>query len=73
LAGNRTSLPEIAGDAAVLVDPDSTDSIRDGLARLLSDDRLRTELVSKGAERLKGFTWAAAARALAAGFERAMG
>lgn len=73
LAGNRTSLPEVAGDAAVLVDPDSTDSIRDGLTRLLADARLRTELVAKGTERLKEFTWAAAARVLAAGFERAMG
>lgn len=72
LAGNRTSLPEVAGGAAVLVDPDSTDDIRDGLTRLLADDRLRAELVAKGTERVKAFTWAATARTLAAGFERAI-
>lgn len=73
LAGNRTSLPEIAGDAAVLVDPDSTEAIRTGLARLLVDDRLRAELVAKGTERLKGFTWAATARVLGDAFEQAIG
>jgi alpha-1,3-rhamnosyl/mannosyltransferase len=73
LCGDRTSLPEVAGDAAVLVDPDSTDSIREGLARLLSDDAFRAELVGKGTERVGQFTWTAAAEVLATGFERAMG
>lgn len=69
LAGNRTSLPEVAGDAAVLVDPDSTEALRDGLARLLGDAGLRAELSVKGTERLKQFTWAEAARVVAESFE----
>src|SRR5581483_6679005 len=40
LTSNRTSLPEVAGDAAILVDPDDVESIRDGLARMLSDQEL---------------------------------
>jgi len=73
LTGNRTSLPEVAGDAAVLVDPDSTDDIRDGLSRLLSDAGLRAELAAKGTERLKQYTWAGTARVVAEAFEKAIG
>ncbi len=72
LAGNRTSLPEVAGDAAVLVDPDSTEAIRDGLTRLLSDAALRADLSAKGTERLKLFTWADTARVVAETFEAAL-
>lgn len=73
LAGNRTSLPEVAGDAAVLVDPDSTEAIRDGLTRLLGDAGLRAELTAKGTERLKLFTWADTARLVAETFVAAVG
>ena len=73
LAGNRTSLPEVAGDAAELVDPDDTASVRDGLARLLSDPDLRQRLRDRGTERLQAFTWDAAAEAFAGVFERVAG
>ena len=72
LAGNRTSLPEVAGGAAVLVDPDSTEAIRDGLARLLGDGELRADLTAKGFERLKLFNWADSARTVAETFERVL-
>ena len=70
LAGDRTSLPEVAGDAAVLVAPDDTAAVRDGLARLLAEPALRDRLRDRGTERLKGFTWDAAAEAYAGVFER---
>jgi glycosyltransferase involved in cell wall biosynthesis len=70
LAANRTSLPEVAGDAAVLVDPDEVDSIRDGLARLLSDNDLRRRLVANGRERLQLFSWERCADTIAQVFVR---
>lgn len=60
LTSDRSALPEAAGEAAVLVDPEETDEIREGLTRLLHDDELRAKLSAAGAERVKEFTWRAA-------------
>lgn len=57
-----SALPEVAGDAAILVDPDDAEAIRDGLERLLGDEGLRDGLRRAGAERVRAFTWDAAAR-----------
>ncbi|MCB2153581.1 glycosyltransferase family 4 protein [bacterium] len=57
LAGRSGSLPEVAGEAALLVDPDDLDDIADGMARLLTDQGLRADLVSAGHERITGFDW----------------
>lgn len=57
LASNVTSLPEVAGDAALLVDPYSVEAIADGLARLLADAALRRELSGRGITRAAEFTW----------------
>ncbi len=70
LTADRTSLPEVVGDAGVLVDPDSTEAIADGLARLLGDESLRAELASRGFARLAGYTWDRVARQAAEVFER---
>ena len=56
-----SSLPEVAADAAVLIDPASVDAIRDGLDRLLADPELRAELSRRGRERERAFTWRRAA------------
>lgn len=61
LTSNRSALPEVAGDAALGVDPLDAEAIRDGLARLVSDEALRSALAEKGLERAKTFTWRAAA------------
>jgi alpha-1,3-rhamnosyl/mannosyltransferase len=71
LCGNKTSLPEVAGDAAVLIDPDDVDSLRDGLHALLTDDGLRQRLIARGAERLAGYTWEKVADTAAGVFEAA--
>lgn len=73
LTGDRSSLPEVAGDAAVLVDPTADGPVRDGLHALLTDDNLRATLVRRGFARAAGFSWPAAADATAAVFERAAG
>jgi glycosyltransferase involved in cell wall biosynthesis len=57
VCSNTTSLPEIAGDAAVLVDPTDYDAIADGLARVLRDAALRKGLIARGLEQAQKFSW----------------
>jgi len=71
LTSNVTSLPEVAGDAAVLVNPREVDRIAEGLERLLDDEVLRADLVARGVQRLRDFTWEACARRMVAVLEQA--
>ncbi|MCI0501789.1 MAG: glycosyltransferase family 4 protein, partial [Epsilonproteobacteria bacterium] len=57
LCSNVSSLPEVAGDAACYFDPYSEESIRDAVLRVLDDTDLRKDLISKGHEQLKKFSW----------------
>jgi glycosyltransferase involved in cell wall biosynthesis len=57
LTSNRAALPEVAGDAALLVAPESTDEIAAALERLTQDDVLRTELRPRGLIRAAEFSW----------------
>ncbi|MFC1925769.1 glycosyltransferase family 4 protein [Chloroflexota bacterium] len=57
ICSNTSSLPEIAGDAAVLIDPMSVEQLADGIISILSDDSLREDLTNKGLERASNFTW----------------
>ncbi len=52
-----SSLPEVVGDAAMLVDPYSTEDIARGLLRVLSDETVRTDLVKRGRVRAQAFSW----------------
>lgn len=52
-----SSLPEVAGQAALLVDPLEVDEIAEAILQLLHDPELRSELVERGYERLKEFDW----------------
>lgn len=54
-----SSLPEVAGGAALLVDPHDCESIADGLRRVLTDETLRRDLVQRGLERARQFSWSA--------------
>ncbi|HML15749.1 MAG TPA: glycosyltransferase family 1 protein [Bryobacteraceae bacterium] len=66
LTSNTSSLPEIAGDAALLADPRSTVEIANGLARLLDSESLRRKLGERGRARARQFSWeTCAARSLA--------
>jgi glycosyltransferase involved in cell wall biosynthesis len=62
VTSNVSSLPEVAGDAAALVDPYDPRSIADGIYRVLTDDRLRRELRTKGLARARQFSWEASVR-----------
>lgn len=73
LTSNLSSLPEVAGDAALLVDPHQTESIADGLRQLLTDETLRQGLVQRGFSRVELFTWEACARRVVSVFETVVG
>ena len=57
-----SSLPEVAGGAALLVDPQDVDAIGGALARVLADDALAAELRRRGLKRARGFSWERTAR-----------
>lgn len=57
ITSNVTSLPEVAGDAAILINPMDVDELKEAIERLENDPRLRSELVIKGYDRAKFFTW----------------
>jgi glycosyltransferase involved in cell wall biosynthesis len=59
VTSNLSSLPEVAGDAAVLVDPYQPEAIADGIERVLCDERLRRELRARGLARARQFSWEA--------------
>lgn len=57
ITSNTTSLPEVAGDAAISIDPMDVDGISEGMKRVLEDRDLVTMLKSQGLQRAKCFTW----------------
>jgi len=57
LTSDRSALPEVAGDAALLADPYETDAISAGLARLIEDEFLRQQLRTKGLARAANYPW----------------
>lgn len=57
VASNRSSLPEICGDAAVLFDPESTDDLQRALESVLSCERTRENLRAAGLQRAQQYTW----------------
>jgi len=57
IASKVTSLPEIAGDAAIFASPESPGSIRDCMIRIVREDGLRKDLIEKGRKRREQFSW----------------
>jgi glycosyltransferase involved in cell wall biosynthesis len=66
MTSNVSSLPEVAGEAAVLVDPGDVHAISKALSELVGDADLRAVLSAAGVARASRFTWEATARATAA-------
>ncbi len=62
LASNTSSLPEVVGDAGLLVDPYDVQAIADGIARLVNDEELRMSLRERGLRHAAGWTWERTAR-----------
>jgi len=57
ITSNVSSLPEVAGDAAMLIDPYQTDAIAGAMRRVLLDDRLRDDMRERGLARAREFSW----------------
>jgi glycosyltransferase involved in cell wall biosynthesis len=57
ITSNVTSMPEVAGDAALLVDPYDINSMQNAMTKLVNDEKLRSKLIEKGHVRSSKFTW----------------
>jgi glycosyltransferase involved in cell wall biosynthesis len=69
---DRSSLPEVAGEAALLFDPESPRAIAGAIEALLTDGALAERLRAAGRDRAVAFTWEATARGVLASYERAL-
>jgi len=68
----RPSLPEVVGDAALLFEPEDQTAVSAALRRVLTDEELRSELIARGRERVRLFTWERTAEATLASYRRAV-
>ena len=71
VCSNRSSLPEVVGDAALTVAPTDVDGLTDAMERVLFDEGTRTDLIARGYTRPPLFTWEKAAHKLVSCFPRA--
>ena len=60
ITSRSSALPEVAGDAAILLDPIDAEAIAGALLRLANDPDLRDDFARRGLERARGFTWESA-------------
>lgn len=72
ICSNTSSLPEVVGDAALLIDPRDPSDIANAIARVLTDQHLRDELRAKGFAQAAKFSWERAARETLAVYQRVM-
>ena len=70
ITSNTTSLPEVAGPGALLVDPTSPEALANAMTRLLSDAGLRDSLVTAGLQHVRRFDWQVSAAVLVASLRR---
>ena len=57
ITSNTSSLPEVVGEAGIMVNPYDTDSLVEAIRRVLTDDKLRDDMIRKGLEQAKKFSW----------------
>ena len=72
IASTASSLPEVVGEAGLLVDPLDVDALAAAMARVLTDPDLREHLRTAGLDRARGFTWEGAARQTVDSYRRAL-
>lgn len=72
ITSNVTSMPEVAGDAALLIDPFSVQSITEAMLKVSSDEVFRNSLIEKGKKRSENFTWQKSADRLWASIEKVL-
>lgn len=64
ITSDTSSMPEVAGDAAYLVDPFSTESIFNGMIKILTNESFKNNLIQKGFQRFSSFSWENAAKSV---------
>ena len=57
VASNVSSMPEIAGEGAILIDPKNIEDMAEGIYKVISDEKLKRDLIEKGYENIKRFSW----------------
>lgn len=57
ITSNLASMPEVAGSGAILVDPNSSEQIKEAIIKMTSDELFRSNLIKKGFENLENFSW----------------
>lgn len=73
LSSNTTSIPEVAGDAAILVDPLDAPAITRGMRRAMENPEIRADLSHRGSRRVRQFTWQATTQRFVEAVESAAG
>ena len=73
IVGDRTSLPEVVGDAGVLVDPFDVNALAAAIEKVVSEPALRARLSAQGLARAKLFDWRQTARQTLAVYRKAAG
>lgn len=73
VCSNAASLPEVVGDAAIMIDPYDVEGLAEAMLQVLTDADLREELRRKGLERAKQFTWERTARETVAVYREVLG
>jgi len=72
IAGNRTSLPEVTGEAALLFDPFDSGALAEAIGRVVDNPGYREELRVKGLERARAFSWTTTAKLTLQAYEEAL-
>jgi glycosyltransferase involved in cell wall biosynthesis len=72
ITGNQTSLPEVVGDAGLMVDPFDTEALAEAIRRVIDDADLRQTLRERGFNRARMFDWRETARLTIKAYERAV-
>ena len=72
VTSNISSLPEVVGDAGILADPESIDDIEKSIYKVLSDEKLCSELIERGLEQSRKFTWENSANKLCNIYDKVM-
>ena len=62
ITSNTSSLPEVVGDAGIMIDPYDVDTLAKSMYQILTNDELKNDMVKKGLERAKMFSWEQAAK-----------
>ena len=72
VTSDRAALPEVVGDAGLLIDPESVDALAAAITRVLGDAALARELGARGLERSRRFSWRETARRTSQVYREAM-